>query len=345
LLINLKYKPRTSKRLAIKVLVFEYITGGGLSQEEIPASLAKEGMLMMQAIIDELTDNASIVITVLVDYRFKNIQLASNVNIVFVHEHQCVYQLLPSLLDIVDFIWPVAPEMDGELVKLTQLIEKKDVVLLNSSSAAITVCSDKLVTSNTLKEAGLDVIESMQWDQFSQNYPAPWVIKSKYGVGCLDNYFIANKEQLIKITKRIDNKKDYVIQPYIKGKVLSLSCLFKQGKAWLLCCNKQDVVINKGQFELKACIVNISDDNNDLYQKIIDQVASSIPGLFAYVGIDIILTENNVPMILEINPRLTTSYVGINQAIGYNVANAVIEMTQNDPIIRKTANKHISVSI
>jgi len=316
-----------------------------LSQEEIPASLAREGMLMMQAVIDELSDNSSILITVLVDYRFKNIQLPNNVTIIFVHQNQCVYQLLSSLLGTVDFIWPIAPEMDGELEKVTKLIEQENVTLLNSSSSAITICSDKLVTSNRLKEKGFDVIDTIQWDQFSQNFLAPWVVKSKYGVGCLDNYFIANKEELIKISQQINNKMDYVIQPYIKGEVLSLSCLFKQGKAWLLCCNKQDIVINKGKFELKACIVNISDENNDIYQNIIDQIASSIPGLFAYVGIDIIQAENKVPMILEINPRLTTSYVGINQAIGYNVANAVIEMSQNDPIIRKTANKHISVSI
>jgi len=316
-----------------------------LSQEEIPASLAREGMLMMQAIIDELTDNSSILITVLLDYRFKNIQLPSNITIVFVHKNQCVYQLLPGLLDAVDFIWPIAPEMDGELEKVTKLIEQENVALLNSSLSAISICSDKLATSNRLKEKGLDVVDSIQWDQFLQNYPAPWVLKSKYGVGCLDNYFIANKEELIKISQQINNKMDYIIQPYIKGEVLSLSCLFKQGKAWLLCCNKQDVILNEGTFELKACIVNISDENNIIYQNIIDQIASSIPGLFAYVGIDIIQAENNVPMILEINPRLTTSYVGINQAIGYNVANAVIEMSQNDPIIRKTANIQISVSI
>jgi len=316
-----------------------------LSQEEIPASLAREGMLMMQAIIDEFIGNSSILLTVLLDYRFKSIQLPSNVTIVFVHENQCVYQLLPDLFDTVDFIWPIAPEMDGELEKLTKLIEHKNVALLNSSSAAITICSDKLTTSNILKEKGLDVVKSMQWDLFSQNFSGPWVLKSKYGVGCLDNYFIANKEELIKISQQINNKMDYVIQPYIKGEVLSLSCLFKHEKAWLLCCNKQDVVIDKGKFELKACIVNVSDENNDIYQNIIDQIASSIPGLFAYVGVDIIQAENMVPMILEVNPRLTTSYVGINQAIGYNVANAVIEMSQNDPIIRKTANKQISVSI
>jgi predicted ATP-grasp superfamily ATP-dependent carboligase len=35
-----------------------------------------------------------------------------------------------------------------------------------------------------------------------------------------------------------------------------------------------------------------------------------IPGLAGYVGIDLLLPDGGDPLIVEINPRLTTSYVG-----------------------------------
>lgn len=38
----------------MKILVFEYITGGGFNRQELPASLAREGRLMLLALLDGL---------------------------------------------------------------------------------------------------------------------------------------------------------------------------------------------------------------------------------------------------------------------------------------------------
>ncbi|MCK5120689.1 MAG: ATP-grasp domain-containing protein, partial [Methylococcales bacterium] len=68
-------------------------------------------------------------------------------------------------------------------------------------------------------------------------------------------------------------------------------------------------------------------------------------GLWGYVGIDIIQPELNDPWVVEINPRLTTSYVGINQALDFNVAAAVLDMLDKEHVIKKMCNKQITVSI
>ncbi|MCK5479233.1 MAG: ATP-grasp domain-containing protein, partial [Methylococcales bacterium] len=67
--------------------------------------------------------------------------------------------------------------------------------------------------------------------------------------------------------------------------------------------------------------------------------------LWGYVGIDIIQPKQESPIILEINPRLTTSFVGIHQALGFNVAKAVIEMIDATPVINKSQNNKIIVDI
>ena len=36
----------------MKILVFEYITGGGFNKHELPDALANEGRLMLQALLD-----------------------------------------------------------------------------------------------------------------------------------------------------------------------------------------------------------------------------------------------------------------------------------------------------
>jgi len=38
----------------MKILVFEYITGGGFNKQDLPDSLAREGRLMLHALLDSL---------------------------------------------------------------------------------------------------------------------------------------------------------------------------------------------------------------------------------------------------------------------------------------------------
>lgn len=327
-----------------KILVFEFITGGGFSQKELPASLAREGLLMLRALVNDLAIVANIHLTIILDWRIKDFIPPVNSQVITLSSNECVYDLLPELIKSVDLIWPIAPEMGDELQKITQLVEQNFRQLLNSSSQAIAICSDKLATIQCLNKQSLIAIEAMQLDEFLQQFPAPWVVKPKDGVGCLNSYFISNQSELFQIKNQISQLSDYLIQPYIKGVSQSLSCLFRQGKGWLVCCNEQLVSIADGTFELEACLVNVASRDSDIHQSLINTVANIIPGLYGYVGIDIIQQESGKPMVLEINPRLTTSYVGVSEAIGVNVAKAVIEMSEAPPVIVKVLNKQVMVS-
>lgn len=329
----------------MKVLLFEFITGGGHAQEELPESLANEGLLMLKALINDLVILPSIQLTVLLDWRFKQTKFPDNINIVIVSKGQCVYKILPALIENNDLVWPIAPEMDSALQKLSLLAENKQKRLLNSSSDAIKICSDKLITLQVLKNNGVLVVETMPLDLFSQEILEAWVIKPKDGVGCINSYLLASKNEFIERVKRIKDKANYVIQPYIEGDSLSLSCLFKDGQGWLLCCNRQQVSIKQSQFELHACEVNIPVVNLDVYQQLVNKIADSITGLWGYVGIDIIHPADESPIILEINPRLTTSFVGIHRALGFNVAKAVIDMMDATPVINKVQNNQVTVDI
>lgn len=328
-----------------KILLFEFITGGGFAQQQLPGSLAKEGCMMLQALVNELAFCSNIELTVVLDWRIKDIQLTDNTTVVNVSKNQSVYQLLPDLCRSSDFVWPVAPEIDGALYKTTQLIEKTKAHLLNSSSQAIYLCSDKLAATQLLNQLGIASVETLSLDQFSDEFEMPWVIKPKDGAGCSNTYYIADESEFTLVKKQLKYLNDYAIQPFIKGATLSLSCLFSKGEAWLLSCNKQQISIENGQFKLKACIVNIKSDRVCEYQALINQIAQAIPGLSSYVGIDIIQPDNGIPQVLEINPRLTTSYAGILPATGLNIAKAVIEMSETAPIINKTRNQQYTISI
>ena len=55
------------------------------------------------------------------------------------------------------------------------------------------------------------------------------------------------------------------------------------------------------------------------------RIAEALPGLWGYVGVDLVLSAAG-PMVLEVNPRLTTSYAGLREAIGANPAAFVLQL-------------------
>jgi len=137
---------------------------------------------------------------------------------------------------------------------------------------------------------------------------------------------IEYQQALTHIINTEDKLERYVIQPLLQGDAISLSALFKYGKGVLLSCNQQHIHKIHNQFVLTGCSVNVDNPRRDFYQTLINKVATAMPGLWGYIGIDIIETTNYGPVILEINPRLTTSYVGLGAAIGVNVAARMLDL-------------------
>lgn len=300
---------------------------------------------MLKALVKELVMLENIKLTIFLDGRFNFLSFPESINCIYISASESFAKMLPLLIEQHDAVWPVAPESDSVLYDLSVLVEEKAVQLLNSSSTAVAICADKLLTAGRLKSEGIEGVNTVLLSKFSQQFLPPWVVKPKAAEGCEGTVFVANQTALNQLRRLLAVPADYIIQPYIDGQLLSLSCLFKGGKAWLLCCNRQNVSIHNNKFSLQSCEVNISEENNQIYQNLINQIASVISGLWGYVGIDIIHPQFSEPLVLEINPRLTTSYVGINQALGVNVAEQVVAMVSDDPVINKTLNQSFKVSI
>jgi predicted ATP-grasp superfamily ATP-dependent carboligase len=50
------------------------------------------------------------------------------------------------------------------------------------------------------------------------------------------------------------------------------------------------------------------------------RTCQALRGLRGYVGVDMVLTESEA-FVIEVNPRLTTAYVGVRAALGGNISN------------------------
>jgi len=326
----------------LKILVFEYITGGGLAGEDLPIALAAEGRMMLQALLDDLKSLAGVELILPLDRRCIDFSLPANTRVVPIGVSDDIWRILPALIADVDMVWPVAPETGGVLENLARQVKTSGKAMLLSDPDAIALCGNKLETYRRLKVYGLPVVETLPLSERSNSSFNTCVIKPIDGVGCEGSRII---DDLSAFQFTINDADAYVLQPFIEGQAISLSCLFKQGRAWLLCCNKQDIVIQDKQFVLRACLVNINHEGHGFYQSLLERVAQALPDLWGYIGIDLIETEEQGPLILEINPRLTTSFVGIKQATGINVTEQSLALLRGEPDLTFSKQQAIKLII
>jgi tyramine---L-glutamate ligase len=329
----------------LKLLVLEYITGGGFAGETLPTALMAEGRMMLQALLDELKLLPQLQLRLVLDDRCSDISVPANTQVHWMAQTDDLQQVLPELINQSDWVWPIAPETDGILTKIALQVVKQQKILLLSDPETVALCSNKLWTYQSLVEKAIPVVETyLLADLIKQPFDA-CVIKPIDGVGCEGNQIIRNRDQFQRTIDSLDNPGRYVIQPLLAGQAISLSCLFKGGRGWLLCCNQQQIDIINDQFNLQGCLVNTSNKRKAFYQTVVDQIADAIPDLWGYIGIDIIETVEEGPLILEINPRLTASYVGIKLATGINVAEQVINLLYGEPCLVHANQVSVNVVI
>ncbi len=328
----------------MKILVFEYVTGGGFSRECIPDTLAAEGLLMLKALLQDLSEIADIKLSVMLDIRFADeiSEYAGAIEIVTIDEHQSVLEIFQKQVERCDAVWPVAPEMNNILFDLTRMIEQLGKRLLSSSSEAVAITSNKLETFRHLIQEQIETVPSESFIAHEFQPIGRHVIKPIDGMGCERTFRVDDAEDWALVKSQL-GETPYIVQPYIDGTPASLSCLFNHGKGWLLCHNIQRIEIKDCRFKLNACRVN-EPGVNENYQALVDRVAHALPGLSGYAGIDIIETPKYIA-VLEINPRLTTSYAGIREALGVNVAAEVLRMPQNQPNVPPIINRSINLLI
>jgi predicted ATP-grasp superfamily ATP-dependent carboligase len=215
-----------------------------------------------------------------------------------------------------------------------------------SNPATLSVCANKYATYQALKKRMIPAVATHLLSEAEERIDLAdkLVVKIADGVGCLDSLQIDAELLPVKIAELADPQR-YVLQPYIRGQATSLSCLFKHGQAWLICYNHQQIVLEHGRFSLQGCLVNMHTDKQTFYRNLVTEIAEALPGLWGYVGIDIVENAELGPLVLEINPRLTSSYIGIRQATGINVAEQVLRLRYAEPVLQAGRNETVHINI
>lgn len=326
----------------MNIFAYEHITGGGMLGGSLPASLALEGRMMRDALVRDLVRVPGVQVMTLYDHRVAPPVAATQSEIV--RDPPRWRAAKRALIESSDAVWPIAPETGGELERLSQSVLDAGQRLLGSAPETIRIAASKRETHRLFTQNGIPSVPTFRPDEPHSSFGGPWVAKPDDGCGCEHTRLFAQADHARRwIASRPDAAR-FVVQPYVGGEPLSLCALARDGIGWLLCVNRQRVHVRDGVFTYTGTQVNALPDEDGAFAALVVRVARAMPGLAGYFGIDLILSEDG-PRVVDVNPRLTTSWVGLRTALGVNPAKLVLDLLGDEGAFEMPVRGNSSIDV
>ncbi len=333
----------------MNLLIFEYVSGGGYSNQKISSSILSEAYCMLRSVISDCKA-AGHNVTTLMDSRLKEFNPPNEADkIVPVSASHELYSKLKEISSLVDAVYVIAPESGQVLEKLVETVESSGGTSLNCEIDAIKRVSNKMTTYEILKRMGLKVPETVLLDihEKTENIrhsikklEYPLVFKPLDRVGCGGLSLVKNSGDVagaIKKVARESMSKQFIVQKLIRGKAASVCVISTGDKALSVTLNRQLVTLASPD-EASRYYGGAVPFDHILEKEALrtaERAVEGIDGLKGYVGVDI-LVANEGPVVMEVNPRLTTSYIGLKKAMNFNPAETII-----DAVIRRKLPKNV----
>jgi predicted ATP-grasp superfamily ATP-dependent carboligase len=129
---------------------------------------------------------------------------------------------------------------------------------------------------------------------------------------------------------------ELIAQPFIAGQPLSVAAIVSRNGIEMFPVCTQTIVGKR--FEYAGGTVPASIGDADVVIELAKRAIASVPGLRGYIGVDLILRDDGSPVVVEINPRLTSSYHGYRRLATSNLATRVLQPdVETRPVAWNTA--------
>jgi len=317
------------------------MSGGGYANQKLSASILSEGYGMLRSLIMDCKA-AGHNVTTLLDSRLKAFnppnEADQTVSVSSLHELSAKLKKLSAMADAVYFI---APESGQVLENLVENIEASRGTSLNCEAEAIKRVSNKMTAYETMKKRGLKVPETVLLDihekktenikRLTKELGYPLVFKPLDGVSCGGLSIVKDEGDIAVAVKKIVQEsmsKQFIAQKVVRGKSASACVISTGDKAVAVTLNRQLVTLASPDEESGYYGGAVPFDHSLEKEALraAERAVEAVSGLKGYVGVDIILA-NEGPVVLEVNPRLTTSYVGLRRVVNFNPAEAIVDAT------------------
>ena len=218
---------------------------------------------------------------------------------------------------------------DELLGDLTEIVEE-NTVNLGCPSGSVRLCADKLECTRILENEGIKVpatTVSGEPNVFSLGEKV--VLKPRWGCASEDT-------TLTRYSCATMIPEGFVATRYIEGEHLSASLVvgddtlsqsqFQSPPVLPLTVNRQNISIGS-KIQYNGGTVGVDTGRNQELFQAAKRSAEAL-GCRGYVGVDIVLADK--PWVIDVNPRLTTSIIGINEIMEEKLGDLILKAHSGD---------------
>ncbi len=334
----------------MRVFVSEYVCGGAWPQKQLATSMAREGQAMLAALVEDIAQVPGCEVVTTWDARLGPCPL-QNCEVRIVGSASDELSLFRELIRDSDAVWIIAPETNGELLKRALQVRLVNDIeaprssprrFLGASDRAIMLASDKLPLATWLQERSIPTPETLPFnpvDRQAVRWPEPTIIKRRDGAGSQDMFLVRDGFDLWNARHelgRLNEPETFIQQPFIAGKALSVALLISEdGTILEVFPVAEQHLSDDGHFKYQGGRIpaEISPEAALAVQQLAERACRAVHGLTGYVGCDLVLPDASPPQptLIEINPRLTSSYLGYRQLTDDNIP-ARLLATNSEPL-------------
>lgn len=341
----------------LKIWICEYVSAGGLASHVLPASLLQEGLLMRDAL---LADLSALGVDCITSHDSRVAAPAHSLSVP-VHAGDDPYTLWCQQLaaEDIDACWVIAPETGDILADMQEMILAAGKTWIGCTAEAIVVTTAKSRMTDICELAGIPVLPYVFLEQVNSFKELPWydhavtdgwVIKPDDGAGCEFTYYFKSVKEVIEfknkiIEKNVLNSRRFLLQPYIPGRALSMSVISTPTQVKVIAGHLQSVQIQECAFVFNGAGVNAAADYLPAMQQLAEQVQRFMPGLVGYWGADMILGADGQLTMVEVNPRLTTPYIGLSKLLTENPAEMILDAILKNKIPTMQAQSSFALEL
>ncbi len=323
----------------MKLLIYEHISGGGFAGEPIPSGILSEGFAMLRTLISDFKAAGHYVTTTL-DSRLAGFNPPLSADcIVPIFSSRDAQVAIRKVSKSANAAYVIAPETEGVLPSLLESVEQTGVSSLNCPVSTVGKVVDKAFLQASLKKLKMPTPETITFSvtagveevrrAIHGRLNFPLIFKPSNDVGCCGLSLVRKENQLagaVDKIKRESLSKRFLAQELIKGTAASVSLISTGSDALFISFNRQDVTVGAPE-KISSYSGGLVPFDHPLRSRafaVAEKIVKSFRDLRGYVGVDLVLTKEEV-VAIEVNPRLTTSYIGLRRVVNFNPAQAIVD--------------------
>lgn len=292
------------------------------------ASWYREGLAMLRAVAEDFLSLADCQVLLLRDHRIPAERFPTASLPVATPDDEL--RLLRTLAATADYSLIIGPEMGSLLLDRVQICEEAGARLLSPGSPFVSVASHKGQTADRLRESGVPVPTAVEWSSvgpFPIDFVYPAVLKPLDGVGSEDTFLIDGPAVS---SQPFRSRPTWRLERFCPGMPASIAAITGASSTlWLPACEQS--ISSDGRFAYRGGRV-ISDKRlQERARRLAEPALAAMPPANGFIGIDLMLggsSSGQDDFVIEVNPRLTTSYVGLRKWLTTNLAEAMLNIVQ-----------------